>query len=936
MKYTSGFFVSLFKNTWTIETRKDVLFCKRSGETHEIDYFNINSLRIDEGLITDSVFLTYNGTSVELASLSHVTCTKLQEDLKTRINKNIGNRLLGKKVAPNAIVKGIDGLLRSDMYLAQSDIKAWLREVPDIGEELGHPLLETRLLSKNIQQAVLPILEMRNPKSRKLADRNKKFVQTAVRKYSSLFSKLEKYPLTNEQMTAAVVDEDRNLLISAAGSGKTSTILAKAIYLLKSGLAQPEEILVLAYNKDAQVDVDERLNNLIKSFPEYKRLIAAKTFHGFGLEVVSHVEDAKPSLSKLATSGRIRAASLFNEMVETLKIQRPQFASKWRQFQLYADKPLLDIHQFKSLKEYKAYLKSCGAKLKQSNTGNRLSILTIDGTEVKSIEEARIANWLFINGISYEYERRYEYETESKEYRQYYPDFFYPDVNLYHEHFALDQHGNTPAFMGDEYIEGVKWKRELHDQNSTLLIETHSSDFYDGNIFERLKSLLIKHGVFPKPKSDEEVEVLLQSLSNQDTTVELFIAVLRHFKANAESISEMSKKAEGFPDKFRVDLFLEVFEFIYDEYQRKLGSEVDFEDLINRASEYLEGNKFKHQYKYILVDEFQDISQDRKRIIHALLGQGENIKLFAVGDDWQSIYRFSGADINIMTHFPDHFGSTAHNYLTETFRNYQGIVDVASTFIQENPSQLKKDVKARNDIDACQVIVQEYQSDSSQCALIDRLLTKINKKAEREKQNVKVYLLARYNHLKPTRTSCYSKKFPALRIEFKSIHASKGLESDYVILMGVKSGVYGFPSTMTDDPLLQLVIPKPELFPDAEERRLLYVAITRAKRAIFILSDRRETSPFVKELIKHQRVQAPKRLQNIIMCPNPKCGDGELVQRNGKYGLFMGCSNYPECEHTQQVKCPKCHIGKLVVNNTKQGKLIVCDNATKCNYRQEH
>jgi len=934
MKYTSGFLLSLFTNAWTIETSKKVLLCSRSGESHRIPYFDITDIRIDEGLISDAVHLTVGRQTFTFKGLSGKTCTNLKTDLTSRINKEIANRLLSKKISSRSLSKSVESLLQSNLYLAQSDIKSWLAKIPDIGEELGHPYFSADSLPTQLREAVEPIIEIRNPKSQLLVRRNKRFVEEAINKYTSLFSQLEKYPLTEEQMKAAVVDEDRNLLIAAAGSGKTSTILAKVIYLLKSGLAQPDDILVLAYNKDAQVDVDERLKNLLNRFPEFSGTIAAKTFHGFGLEAVSQVGDVKPSISKFATAGRTRAIALFNELIGNLKANNYQFASKWRYFQLLANKPLTEIHQFNSLRDYNAYLKECGARLKQSTFGkSRWSILTMDGNEVKSVEEARIANWLFINGINYEYEKAYEHTTENREYRQYYPDFYYPDINVYHEHFALDRNGNPPSFIGQKYVDGVIWKRDLHAENGTKLIETLSADFYDGNIFDRLEKLLSQHGLTPSPKSDEEIDALLKSHCNQDTTVELFIAVLRHFKANNEAISELKKKSEGLSERFRVELFLELFELIYDEYQRVLGSEVDFEDLINKASEYLENGQFKHQYKYILVDEFQDISQDRKRIIHALLGQDERIKLFAVGDDWQSIYRFSGADINIMTHFPEHFGSTAHNYLTETFRSYQGIVDVAASFVQKNPSQLKKKVKARNDIDACQVIIQEYESDSSQESLIENLLTKISKKAEKEGQNIRVYLLARYNHLKPAGLSYYQQEFPSLSIEFKSIHGSKGLEADYVILLGVKSGIYGFPSTMTDDPLLQLVIPKPEVFPDAEERRLLYVALTRAKRAVFILSDRRETSDFVKELSKDKRVQSPEFLHNAVMCL--ACEEGELVQRDGRYGPFLGCKNYPDCKHTQPVKCPRCQVGKLVARNTPKGKIIVCENGSNCDYKQQ-
>jgi DNA helicase-4 len=300
-----------------------------------------------------------------------------------------------------------------------------------------------------------------------------------------------------------------------------------------------------------------------------------------------------------------------------------------------------------------------------------------------------------------------------------------------------------------------------------------------------------------------------------------------------------------------------------------------------------------------LVDEAQDLSQDRKRIIRALLGQRPDIKLFAVGDDWQSIYRFSGADIDIMTNFPEHFGYTATNYLTRTFRSYQGLVDLAAAFVQKNPGQFKKTVEAHASHPGEQVIIDSYTSKSDMQRMLEDRLKKINRVALKQGQRLSVFILARYNGLKPPGMGQYVETYPHLDISFRSIHASKGLETDYVILLGVANGRRGFPSRITDDPLLHLVIPRPERFPDAEERRLMYVAITRAKRAIFILSDKAGTSPFVQELSEMPGVKLGEGARRENPCP--ECQTGELKRRSRQGSAILGCSNFPICRYTRPV-----------------------------------
>lgn len=933
MKYKTGIFSSIINNRWHVETTADCLTYKKNNEDGKINYFDINNVRLENGIIWNVVNITTNTEKLHIDGLSSDDSNKLSSDLEDRIKNIITVLVIRKKSSLNNVALQIGNFLRQDRYLSHTDIRKWLSTIPAIGRELSHPYFEPDRLPLDLQETISVFVDISKPQSETLNKRNEEFVARATKKYDHIFSRLEKYPLTEEQKRAAVINEDRNLLIAAAGSGKSSTIVAKAVYLIECGLAKPNEILVLAYNKNAQLEIDERLRKLVGITPSYNKAIEAKTFHGLGMDIIINIDGIKPTISELASAGKTRLATLFQKIIMGLVSSNPTFAQQWINFLIVCKKPTPDLDKISSYREYNDYLKELGAYWKEARDGRRLVLKTIDGKEVKSMEELRISNWLVINGINYEYEKCYPHPTADASYRQYYPDFYYPDADLYHEHFAIDEHGNAPTFMRD-YESGVYWKRNIHKEKNTNFIETHSAYFKDGSVFDKLKSELIKYGVRFTIKNTQELDKIIQDSFNPENDTQIVSTFLRHFKANNTSISQVREKANSLPDKTRTALFLDIFTSIHEEYQFQLKSnnEIDFEDQINKACEYLESNKFNHPYTYILVDEFQDISQDRKRMIHALLDQNDDIKLFVVGDDWQSIYRFSGADIDIMTHFSDHFGATSKNHLTHTFRSYQGIVDVASEFIQRNPNQLQKTVLSSHDTKSDQVFIREYNSSLEQFDQLDTLLEKINQTAINHKQVLSVFLLGRYNHLNPKQHINYIEKYQNLNVEFKSIHAAKGLEADYVVLLNVEAGYYGFPSTITDDPLLHMVIPRPESFPHAEERRLMYVAITRAKRAVFIFSGKTRQSSFVTEIAELKRVSASHHMKRANPCP--QCNIGELKTRKGKFGTFMGCSNYPDCNYSSPLKCPDCAKGKLVTKQSRNGPFLSCSQFPKCRYHR--
>lgn len=262
---------------------------------------------------------------------------------------------------------------------------------------------------------------------------------------------------------------------------------------------------------------------------------------------------------------------------------------------------------------------------------------------------------------------------------------------------------------------------------------------------------------------------------------------------------------------------------------------VDFSGLIHQAIAILEKGRFISPWKHILVDEFQDISPQRAALLSALRQQNKRTALFAVGDDWQAIYRFSGAEMTLTTAFHHYFGEGDRCVLDTTYRFNDRIGDIANRFIQQNPQQLAKPLNS----------VTKGNKKSISLLAEDQLEALLNKLSGYAKPEERILLLARYHYLRPELLDKARTRWPKLSLEFMTIHASKGQQADYVILLGLQQGKEGFPAEGRESIIEQGLLPQPEAFPDAEERRLAYVALTRARQKVFLMFDKAAPSPFV-------------------------------------------------------------------------------------------
>lgn len=724
------------------------------------------------------------------------------------------------------------------------------------------------------------------------AVRNRQHVEREKQACSALLENVEKMPLTDEQASAVLCFDNRVQVVASAGSGKTSTMVAKAAYAIHRGLVTPDRVAMMAFNKSAAEELKERAAKSFERLGMQGVAVEATTFHAMGLRIIGKATGEKPDIPEWAIdqgSGLRRLADL----VDQLKDRSPAFRTQWDLFLFVFGKDLQ---------------KGAGDADAWDDEGKGL-LRTARGELVKSQEEAMIANWLFLNGVNYRYEEPYEHKTADEAHRQYRPDFFYPALDLYHEHFALDAQGNAPAHFGD-YVGSVGWKRALHAEKGTELFETTSHGLRSGDDFQRLEDALTARGVVMDPNPDRPIPADGQKPMEAVELIGLIRTFITHAKSNALTVPDLHARLDTTPEgtfKHRHRLFLGLAAPLLEAWDAALAAEggIDFEDMLNLAAEHLEQGRCESPFDLVMADEFQDASRARARLCRALV-QRPGRFFFAVGDDWQSINRFAGADVSVMTRFREWFGHGQVLKLERTFRCPQALCDVSSRFVSKNPAQLKKQVRSVTPptgpvLEAFQVQQKEYLGSAIRTYL-ERLCRDLQDGTIPPGRNgkVSVFVLGRYNADRQHVPARRHHLDAWLDVSFLTIHRSKGSEADYVILPEMVSVRRGrsFPNTRADDPVLALAMPDGDDFPMGEERRLFYVALTRARRGVAVFTARGQRSTFLKELVDEGVVSVTDMDGKAIHEEGcPRCGTGVIIWKKGPYSDFRACSSFPACRY---------------------------------------
>lgn len=799
-------------------------------------------------------------------------------------------------------------------YFTKSCLQAWF-------ENSKH--LNLAITSNPIENSNLPIL-FANPLLKFQdffinADNyrnnfNAQFIGKELIDYTDFFDNIEGHKLDLQQRSAIVTDEDNNLIIAGAGSGKTTTIVGKVNYIINRYNVDPANILLISFTNKSASNLAARIST---------EGLIARTFHKFGIDIITNVEGKKPNIFDEAQFSLL-IKRYFNEFIED-----ENYLHKVTEYFTDYLKPEKTQFDFENQGDYIQFLKDYNFKSYKQIPVPVKGKVTLRREAVKSMEECKIANFLLFNSIDYKYEFRYEYDTADNEYHQYKPDFtiFQNGKKIYIEHFGVSRNGEVPPFFAkngqsyqhakERYWEKISWAKNLHITHQTVMIETYSYEMSEGVLFENLTTKLQDNGIVLKPKSIIEIWEIINNVAKDEVLnfISLFGTFITLMKSNNYSINDLEIKNRETGDDFfreRNALFIDIIKPIYERYQRHLikWNEIDFNDMINKAYDYIINGYYNKTFSYIIIDEFQDISINRYRLINAIRQKNPSCKTFCVGDDWQSIYRFSGSDIALFKEFENYFGYTHKSKIETTYRFNNPLISLSSDFIQKNPNQTQKELMGLSDINKTNYII-KYSDNINQDDTLS--LEEIFKELISVYDNIEekeILILSRYkddlkrrvintpslfqidinNDIVKYKFKTLDGTIKIIKAQFLTVHKAKGLEADIVIILNCNSGKYGFPSEMSDDVVLNLLLSEADQFQNGEERRLFYVAMTRAKEMVYFLSDSAFKSKFITELEVESGNSSNEK------CPYCITADVVLkkqgTSKNGDKFFFYGCTNY--------------------------------------------
>lgn len=802
---------------------------------------------------------------------------------------------------------------------------------------------------------------------------NERYINQELNDNSDLFDDLDGKSLDSQQREAIVVDEDAVKVIAGAGSGKTFTIQGKVKYLTEKRDVDPSEILAISFSNASVDDLKERIAEPID----------IKTFHKVGKDILTQYNQySRPDTSALK---RIIKRYLTKKALKNEDISKKLIEF----FSFYINVPPSDddIKYEGDLLDWQEGVDFSTLKRRFKNKQRE----TLNNEIVRSYEELYIANFLFIYGIKYTYEKIYSYPNknferefnkfkeflfsfneeipdelknditkdllnltdifEEYEIKDYLPDFYLDDYNIYIEHFGLNRNCENHLIGGkssEEYVKEMEWKRKVHKKYGTTLIETFSYYQSENRLLTRLAEKLQAQGVeFNEIDYREVYRILLENktIKEWEDFIVLLKTFIELFKGNnydETKFKEFYDYVGGLKDSFSKDrtiAFLKIVEEIYNDYEAYLLKikKIDFNDMINKASDCIVKNGLDLPYKYIIVDEYQDTSFTRYNLLRNIC-DSIGAKIMVVGDDWQSIYSFSGCDVNIFTKFDNFFDVCETRYIEKTYRNSQQLIDASSNFVMKNPDQTRKELKSSKSLKYPIKLV-NFDNDFDEILKFELIIKNIinqsifkNKKililgrnnkdifnllknfnVENEYGKRKFEILGDEDKLRRNKfVKIVYRESPDVNIEYRTVHQSKGLECDNVILINLKNWKAGFPNKMVDDPVLNFVKRNGDSFSYAEERRLFYVALTRTKNNVYLLAPYFKSSVFVQELKTDANVE-------LLELENNRLETLKNIEKNGESYVIP-----------TKLKCPVCKTGVVLLesfwNKGKLNRVLKCSH----------
>lgn len=647
---------------------------------------------------------------------------------------------------------------------------------------------------------------------------NNIFINNKLIEYKKYFDDMfnnidENIKLDIEQRKIILEDEDNTLVIAGAGSGKTTTMAAKTKYLVDKNRINPKEIMIISFTNQATLELKERINKQFKIDSEIL------TFHKLGMKIIKASSKKKYQIIKEDELESIIENYLLKYIFKD-KDKLKELVNNFKEYFNFTNK-IYDYEDFDNY--YINYIKDSYRKnfyhikkYNQQKTDKNLNHLkSIEGNNYNVLEHVLISNYLYLNNLNYYYDKN--------------------NFTIYNETLNIYQN-KIKELRHIKIINNENYLKNIFNIINTIK--------HNKKINNDLRNLLNV-----KERSNKEVFYTLMKNSKQEMYQEFIILIktfIMKFK-NKYTINDFDTIIDN-QKSTKIKKQLSIIKNIYQYYEnyKKLNSKIDFYDMIELAYENVD--KIDFNYKYLIIDEYQDISFQRYKLIKKIKDTFKT-KILAVGDDFQAIFSFSGSEINLFTDFYDLMGFASIKKITKTYRNSQELIDIAGNFVMKNKEQFKKDLISNKHINnPIQFIY--YTNNKIQ------VLNEIIEKILNEKKDSMILLLGRYKNdiytiidnknfkLKDKKVKCLRFK---IDIDFLTVHAAKGLGYDNVILINFDNKKLGFPSQIEDDLLIKILSNDNTYF---EERRLFYVALTRTKNKIYIMTSKEEEkrSVFYKEI----------------------------------------------------------------------------------------
>ncbi|MBT4824275.1 UvrD-helicase domain-containing protein [Candidatus Woesearchaeota archaeon] len=716
---------------------------------------------------------------------------------------------------------------------------------------------------------------------------NQNFVISKKKQYNYLFKK-DDLTLDDDQQTAIITDDKHNLVVAGAGSGKTEVLITRIAYLIKrkGDTINPNRILALAFQNKASKEVKERLKK------RYGVDVEIRTFHGLGRKIIDDASKIKgvkaPQLKEDCSEDwkyQRYIQTLFNKEISINKKLQNEVINFMKHYG--DDERIKEEAEFKEKEEFYNYRRN-------------LTYTALDGTQVRSESEREILNFFLMNKLNGDnikilYENSavwMKYKNEEGEEIIPRPDFYFPDFDIYLEHWAVGKNGKVPSWFSgsnptEEYANSMNIKKEKYKQNNKQLFETSQADVENNNLQEVLAKRFME--VIKKVNPEETFSIAPLSYKELVESVWESAKFVKQVPMNISNFITIAKTYRLYPkdiDKrlinkkwsLKQSSFAKIANQIYEIYQKEFekGNYIDFSDMINVAVDYLKNNPtlYKDKYDHILIDEYQDISTQRYEMIKELMNKNKSCKLFCVGDDWQSIMGFAGSNLDFFINFGNYFKHPARTDLTKNYRSIKSIVDVGACIIKNNKEgQIKKETFSNSDktkpilvysskhqkkffsqyyeqiAKHCLDMIKEYHTKENYHYSDFMILLRIaNKKKLRNFISEYAQKLGIPISEKAERVNC---------VRIMSVHKSKGLQAKVVMILNVDKDLYGFPCELENPDIFQPAIKNNDGLREQEERRLFYVAVTRAKEEVIMYTQKNSESDFIteiKEFVKREEL----------------------------------------------------------------------------------